>query len=131
MKIIRLTAAIILLLVGAAHAETWPAHNLRIIVPFPAGGSSDTQARVIADELAKRLGKPVVVENKPGAGGNLAATEAAHAAPDGYTLYMATTSTHAIPIDRRTPVRIDGNAAIRMTRDSNSHSFAPIIRAAL
>jgi tripartite-type tricarboxylate transporter receptor subunit TctC len=84
---------------SAARAEDWPACNLRILVPFPAGGSADTQARVIADELAKKLGKPVLVENKPGAGGNLAATEAARSAPDGYTLYMATTGTHAANIN--------------------------------
>jgi tripartite-type tricarboxylate transporter receptor subunit TctC len=68
-------------------------------VPFPAGGSADIQARVIADELSKALEKPVIVENKPGAGGNLAATEAARSAPDGYTLYMATTSTNATNIN--------------------------------
>ncbi|MDB5617336.1 tripartite tricarboxylate transporter substrate binding protein [Tardiphaga sp.] len=83
----------------AASAQEWPPHNLRILVPFPAGGSADTQARVIADELSKRLGKPVVIENKPGAGGNLAATEAARSAPDGTTLYMATTGTHAANIN--------------------------------
>jgi tripartite-type tricarboxylate transporter receptor subunit TctC len=82
-----------------ASAEDWPSHNLRILVPFPAGGSADTQSRVIADELSKALGRPVIVENKPGAGGNLAATEAARSAPDGYTLYMATTGTHASNIN--------------------------------
>ncbi|MDB5652709.1 MAG: transporter substrate-binding protein, partial [Tardiphaga sp.] len=82
-----------------AAAQDWPPHNLRILVPFPAGGSADTQARVIADELSKKLGRAVVVENKPGAGGNLAATEAAHATPDGTTLYMATTGTHAANVN--------------------------------
>jgi tripartite-type tricarboxylate transporter receptor subunit TctC len=81
--------------ISSAAADDWPSHNLRILVPFPAGGSSDIQARVIADELSKALSKPVIIENKPGAGGNLAAAEAARSAPDGYTLYMATTSTHA------------------------------------
>ncbi len=78
-----------------AMAAEWPSHNLRILVPFPAGGSSDIQARVIADELSQALDQPVIIENKPGAGGNIAATEAARAAPDGYTLYMGTTSTNA------------------------------------
>jgi len=85
--------------VSSAVAADWPSHNLRILVPFPAGGSSDIQARVIADELSKALEKPVIVENKPGAGGNLAAAEAARSAPDGYTLYMATTSTNATNIN--------------------------------
>jgi tripartite-type tricarboxylate transporter receptor subunit TctC len=82
-----------------AGAQEWPPHNLRIVVPFPAGGSSDSQARVLADELSKKLGKPVVVENKPGAGGNLAATEAARSAPDGTTIFLASTSTHAANIN--------------------------------
>jgi tripartite-type tricarboxylate transporter receptor subunit TctC len=84
---------------SSAVAADWPSHNLRILVPFPAGGSSDIQARVIADELSKALEKPVIVENKPGAGGNLAAAEAARSAPDGYTLYMATTSTNATNVN--------------------------------
>src|SRR5579871_6335474 len=93
----RLLAALALLLVPlhAAFAQDWPSHPLRIIVPFPAGGSADAQTRVIADELGRTLGQPVVVENKPGAGGNLGAAAAAHAPPDGYTLFMATTGTHA------------------------------------
>ena len=92
-----LLAALVLLVLplDAAPAQEWPAHPLRIIVPFPAGGSADAQARVIADELGRALGQPVIVENKPGAGGNLAAAAAAHAAPDGSTLFLATTGTHA------------------------------------
>jgi tripartite-type tricarboxylate transporter receptor subunit TctC len=79
----------------AAVAQDWPAHPLQLIVPFPAGGSADVQSRVIAEGLAAALGQPVVVENKPGAGGNIAAMEAARSAPDGYTLFMATTGTAA------------------------------------
>jgi tripartite-type tricarboxylate transporter receptor subunit TctC len=79
----------------AAGAQDWPAHPLRLVVPFPAGGSADVQSRVIADALSKVLGQPVVVDNKPGAAGNIGAAEAARAAPDGYTLFMATTGTHA------------------------------------
>jgi tripartite-type tricarboxylate transporter receptor subunit TctC len=85
--------------ISSATAADWPSHNLRILVPFPAGGSSDIQARVIADELSKALSQPVIVENKPGAGGNLAAAEAARSAPDGYTLYMGTTSTNATNVN--------------------------------
>src|ERR1700724_2907519 len=94
---IRLIAVVAWLLgpFSLASAQEWPAHPLRIIVPFPAGGSADAQTRVIAEELAKALGQPVVVENKAGAGGNLGAATAAHAAPDGYTLFLATTGTHA------------------------------------
>jgi tripartite-type tricarboxylate transporter receptor subunit TctC len=66
-------------LIGAAAAQEWPAHPLRIVVPFPAGGSADVQSRVIADELSKALGQPVLIDNKPGAGGNIGAAEAARA----------------------------------------------------
>jgi tripartite-type tricarboxylate transporter receptor subunit TctC len=101
MNVLRAVLLTLIALVScaSARAEDWPPHNLRILVPFPAGGSSDTQARVIADELSKRLGRPVVVENKPGAGGNLAATEAARATPDGTTLYMGTTATNAANVN--------------------------------
>src|ERR1700688_2513239 len=83
------------LLPGSADAEDWPSHPLQLIVPFPAGGSADVQSRVIAQGLSDALGQPVVVENKPGAGGNIAAMEAARSTPDGYTLFMATTGTAA------------------------------------
>jgi tripartite-type tricarboxylate transporter receptor subunit TctC len=97
MKAFRTCLAAILLVASsaAAMAQDWPTRPLRIVVPFPAGGSADTQTRVIADELSKALGQSVVIENKPGAGGNLGAAEAARSQPDGYTLFMATTGTHA------------------------------------
>jgi tripartite-type tricarboxylate transporter receptor subunit TctC len=78
-----------------AAAQEWPDHPIHLIVPFPAGGSADVQSRVIAEALAAAVGQPVVVDNRPGAGGNIAAAEAAHASPDGYTLFMATTGTQA------------------------------------
>ncbi|MFM2068682.1 MAG: hypothetical protein RLZZ584_3591 [Pseudomonadota bacterium] len=79
---------------GAAQAQT-PASVTRILVGAPAGGTTDTMARVMAVELGRLLGRTVVVENKAGAGGNLAADAVAKAAPDGHTLLMSFTS-HAI-----------------------------------
>ena len=73
----------------AAAAESYPTRAIRIIVAYPAGGANDIVARSIAEELAKDLGQPVVVENKSGAAGVVGAEAAAHAAPDGYTLLMA------------------------------------------
>src|SRR5271169_6810080 len=101
MQLARLLSALAFLsiLSSPATAQEWPDHPLHLIVPFPAGGSADVQSRVIAEGLAAALGQPVVVENKPGAGGNIAAADAAHAAPDGTTLFMATTGTHASNIN--------------------------------
>lgn len=77
---------------AAAHAQgTYPDRPLRIIVPWPAGGSVDIATRVVAEQLSTDLGQPVLVENKPGATGNIGAAAAAKAAPDGYTLLIATT----------------------------------------
>jgi tripartite-type tricarboxylate transporter receptor subunit TctC len=80
----------------ASSAQGWPNKTVKIIVPFPAGGPTDVLTRVLADKLAGQLGQPVIVENKPGAGGALGADFVAKSAPDGYTLVMATTSTHSI-----------------------------------
>ena len=89
-------AAAALLPCGAARAADYPARDVRIIVPFPAGGTADIAARVVAAELGKAWGKAVVVDNKAGAGGNVGTAEAARASADGYTLLMGTVSTHAI-----------------------------------
>src|SRR5690349_21277888 len=72
-----------------AAAQSWPANPIRYIVPFPPGGSSDLISRAIAPRLAERLGQPVIIENKPGAGGMLGVDQVAKAAPDGYTIGLA------------------------------------------
>ncbi|MFO1198289.1 MAG: tripartite tricarboxylate transporter substrate binding protein [Burkholderiaceae bacterium] len=79
-----------------ALAQAWPERTVRLVVPFPSGGATDLVGRVIAQRLSKDLGQQVVVENKAGAGGTLGSAEAAKAAPDGYTLLLATSSTHSV-----------------------------------
>src|ERR1700710_2425570 len=82
--------------VTAAQAQTaWPTKPIKILVGFAAGGSTDVTARIIGQALSERLGQPVVIENRAGAGGNIAADAAAKADPDGYTLLMATSTTFA------------------------------------
>src|SRR4029077_14774431 len=81
---------------AAAQSAAWPERPIRLIVPFPAGSSSDIVARIVAQRLGERLGQQLVVENRPGASGNLGTEAVAHAAPDVYTLGLANTSTHTL-----------------------------------
>ena len=90
-------ALLLALPAGLALADTWPSKPIRLVVPYPPGGSTDVTARVIAESLRPLLGQTVVIDNRPGAAGNIGADAVAKSAPDGYTLLMAT-STHATNI---------------------------------
>jgi tripartite-type tricarboxylate transporter receptor subunit TctC len=98
----RIAAALTLLVLSMVSAfaqgadATWPNKPIRFIVPFPAGSSTDVIGRIVAQMLSARLGQQVVIDNRAGASGNLGADAVARAAPDGYTIGMATTSTHTL-----------------------------------
>jgi tripartite-type tricarboxylate transporter receptor subunit TctC len=86
------TAAATTSFAGGALAQGFPSRPLRLVVPFPAGGTGDVQARVIGEHMARTLGQPVVVENKPGAGTIIGSAQVAQAAPDGHTLLLMANS---------------------------------------
>ncbi|MBI5720834.1 MAG: tripartite tricarboxylate transporter substrate binding protein [Burkholderiales bacterium] len=87
-SLIALTMALLCAAAGGAHAQPYPSRPVQLIVPYPAGGASDIMARAFAEKLAAGLGAQVIVDNRAGAGGNLAGSAAAKAAPDGYTLFF-------------------------------------------
>jgi tripartite-type tricarboxylate transporter receptor subunit TctC len=87
----------VLVFPGTVSAQSdYPNKPLRLIVPFPPGGSTDIVGRIVALRLSEKLGQPIVVDNRGGAGGTIGTDAAAKAAPDGYTLAVGTTSTHAV-----------------------------------
>ncbi len=99
-RIAQMCSSVALLALLAPHAapaaEAYPSKPVRLIVGFVPGGANDLVARVVAAKLSPRLGQQIVVENRPGAGGNIAAQLAARAAPDGYTILLGTVATHAM-----------------------------------
>ncbi len=104
-KLMRVFTAVAALgLIAIPAAAQYPARPIRIVVPFPPGGGADAMARVVAQPLSKTLGQPVVVDNKPGADGAIAAELAAKSVPDGYTLLFAgSTQIVGVPTLRKSP----------------------------
>src|SRR5574342_1330739 len=91
-----IAAAGLALAAAGACAQAYPSKPIRMMVPFPAGGGADTMGRAIGQKLAERFGQSVVIENRPGAGGSIGADVVAKAAPDGYTLLLASPAEVAI-----------------------------------
>lgn len=96
LKSLLLAAASAMAVATAGVAQTYPDRAVRIVVPYPPGGSADLVGRMVADKLAKSLGQPVVVENKGGASGTIGSETVGRAEPDGYTLLVAISDTHAL-----------------------------------
>src|SRR5438034_5829360 len=115
-KPLALLAALVLCTVSATAQERYPQRPLRIVVPFAPGGSTDIIARMLGEQLSRSLGQPVVIENRPGAAGNIGAEAVARSAPDGYTLLMATTGVMAI-----------NNALYRSMTYDAAKDFDPVI----
>jgi tripartite-type tricarboxylate transporter receptor subunit TctC len=143
LKVMRAALAGLLALAAGtmvATAADYPSRPVTIVVGFPPGGASDILARIIADKLGSLLGQPVVVDNRPGAGGNVAGEVVAHAAPDGYTLLLgnnAILATNASlyskinfdPVKDFTPISLIGTQAnvLVVNNDVPAHSLAELI----
>lgn len=116
---LRLIFAITLAATGLAHAQNYPTKTVRLVVPLVAGGPTDLLARLIAQPLGERLGQQVIVDNRPGAGGNIGAEMVAKSPADGYTLFMGTSGPMSINVS------IYSKIGYHPARD-----FAPVILAA-
>ena len=110
-------AAVALLTSAGALADTYPSRPITLVVGFPAGGGADTVARIVSDKLAKVLGQPIVIDNKPGAGTTIASDQVARAAPDGYTLLLGSGNLYGSDKLLYKAVKYDG-----------AQSFVPISR---
>ena len=99
-RVIIVIAALTTFAAGPAFAQAapWPSKPITYVVPFAAGGTTDILARLIGEKLSKALGQPIIVENRPGAGGNIGSDFVARAVPDGYTILGGTISSHAINV---------------------------------
>jgi len=91
-----IAAAALAVLAGASYAQAWPAKPIKLVVPFPPGGGTDAVARLVANKLTTQTGWTIVIDNRPGAGGNLGLDAVAKAAPDGYTIGLGQTANLAI-----------------------------------
>lgn len=116
---LRLILAITLAATGLAQAQNYPTKTVRLVVPLVAGGPTDLLARLIAQPLGERLGQQVIVDNRPGAGGNIGAEMVAKSPPDGYTLFMGTSGPMSINVS------IYPKIGYHPARD-----FAPVVLAA-
>src|SRR2546430_156173 len=106
-------AVLLALLSGYTFAQAYPSRPIHLVVPFPASGPTDIITRAIGQKLSEVVGQPVVIDNRPGAGGAIGSEAVARSAPDGYTVLMGTTSTHSIgpTLNPKTPYNVERDFA--------------------
>jgi tripartite-type tricarboxylate transporter receptor subunit TctC len=132
-----LLAGVIALTAGAAFAQAFPTRPIRVIVPYPAGGATDFFARTVFPKMGEGLGQPMLVENRPGAGTAIGASEVARSAPDGYTLLLGDAGTFAFnptlykklsydPVKDFAPVSLTGRFALILTVNPNTLKVASV-----
>jgi tripartite-type tricarboxylate transporter receptor subunit TctC len=139
-KTLAILTACAAMFAGAASAQPYPNKPIKYVVPFPAGGTTDTLARIISTKLTDALGQPVIIENRGGAGGNIGSDVVAKSAPDGYTILGGTISSHAInvslyanmpydPVRDFVPITLIGtNANVLIVHPSNpANSVAELV----
>ncbi|AZS80180.1 tripartite tricarboxylate transporter substrate binding protein [Achromobacter spanius] len=131
MKKLSVAAALLAVFgMGVAHADDYPNRPIRMLLPFSAGGGGDTLGRILAERFSAELKQPVIVENKPGAGGTIGIATVARAAPDGYTITIGGMTTHILsplvykelpydPIKSFTSLGAIGNSAIMVVANNN------------
>ena len=108
--LIAVVLALVQAAIGAASAQVYPSRPITLVVPYPAGGPSDTLARILGESMRGLLGQPIIIENVTGAAGTIGVGRVARAAPDGYTLSIGHVQTHVINAATQTP-------AIRRVKD--------------
>ena len=129
----RVLAACLFALPLAAFAQSYPSKSIRLVVPFPPAGATDILSRELARQLSDRLKQQVIVDNRPGAGGTLGSDIVAKSAPDGYTIQMATSSTHSIgpSLNPKIPynVQADFTPVAHVANSVNLLVIAPNVKA--
>jgi tripartite-type tricarboxylate transporter receptor subunit TctC len=131
-RLFRVSVALAALACAAGlHAQAYPSRPIRLVVPFPPGGASDTVARVVVQKLSEGLGQPVVIENRPGVGGLLGSEAVAKAAPDGYTLLLGSVSSLAVAPHMFSNPRIDPEKDFAAIAPISSSPLTVIVRPTL
>ena len=115
------------MLAGAAHAAGFPDKPVHLVVPLAPGGTTDIVSRLIADKMSVSLKQPVVVENRPGAGGTIASNYVANSSPDGYTILMGTIGTMAIAPAMYPSLNYDPDTAFDAVSSVSTGQFVVVV----